>query len=195
MNIPTSVASSSSRHSVPINIPHQSRNMDAITRGLPISSAAVQPIPATDAISNITRPFPFPPHPSHQSLPLPITPYQPAHVPMHQGHPPATPQPFLGMQSLGQGISCQVNEQRLASASVNLRRRTALPTRSRTRRTTRGPAVLPPVLRSPQTSCYVDSGNGSMNIQIRVKVYPPPVCNWTIRGFQLNLSSLPGGWR
>ncbi|KAF8233466.1 hypothetical protein L208DRAFT_1395738 [Tricholoma matsutake] len=164
-------ATSSSHNSVLVNNPHQPRN-NTITRSLPNSPADPHPIPATDA--GIFRPSPLPPHPSHPSLPLPIMPYQPTHASMHTGHPPTFPQPFLGIQSLGQGITRQVNWQRLVSASVNLPRQAALPIRTRNR-CTRGPAVPPPLLCSPQNQCYVDGGNGDINIQLRVKVYPPPV--------------------
>ena len=117
VDVQISGAASSSHNSVLVNNPHQPQN-NTITCNLPNSPANSHPISTTDA--GIFWPLPLPPYPSHPSLPPPITLYQPAHASMHIGHPPTFPQPFLGIQSLGQGINYQVNWQRLASASVNL---------------------------------------------------------------------------
>ncbi|KAF8233803.1 hypothetical protein L208DRAFT_1458526 [Tricholoma matsutake] len=68
-------------------------------------------------------------------------PYHPAHASMHTRHPPTFPQPFLGIQSLGQGITRQVRWQRLVSASINLPQQAALPIHTRNRPSSASPFV------------------------------------------------------
>lgn len=75
-------------------------------------------------------------------------------------------QPFLGLQSLGQGVTRQVNQQRLASAAATLPRRPALSRR------TRGTSTRPPRLATaPSINDCLEDGL----IRVKFKVYPPQV--------------------
>ncbi|KAJ3511111.1 hypothetical protein NLJ89_g4285 [Agrocybe chaxingu] len=90
-----------------------------------------------------------------------------------QGYPSVQrPPTFLGFQ----GMTSQANQQRMASASTHLVRRPALPTRTQTRRSTRGHSIRPPSLpRAPSFDDCVrrDEYGRPVAISLRAKIYPP----------------------
>lgn len=123
----------------------------------------------------------------------PIAPYQSARMTTStglpaapRGHPstptapnPAASQSFFGLENLGVGMRNQTNQRRLAAASSSR----SSTRQARTAIRGRGPAIQPPALPRVTPPKIVDclsgfhDNHGSPLMRLKVKVYPPRVCN------------------
>lgn len=179
----------------------QMANLTNQPLGSNVTSTALPPPSSSSRIATQSSAYPAPMASQVGDVPVthahpsaPITPYQRVRTmgsglpTAPRGHPstpmvpnPVASQSFFGLENFGHNMRRQVNQQRLASSSSS---RSSTTRQARSAHRGRGPAIHPPTLPRVTTAKIEDCLSGFQDnhgvplLRVKVKVYPPKVCNF-----------------